>query len=580
MLETGQLVAGKYRILRRVGEGGMSVVYDAINERANKHWAVKEIKQESVKESEVTRYNLLAEREILRKLSHPGLPSIVDIVDEDGFFLIVMDYIEGVPLSSVLEEEGPQPQELVVDWAGQLCDVYSYLHSQNPPIIYRDLKPGNVMLRPNGSLCIIDFGTAREYKAGRIDDTIALGTKGYAAPEQHGIHQTDPRTDIYNLGATLYHLLTGHNPSEPPFEIRPIREHDPELSSGLEGIIATCTQQNPEERYQSATELAEDLAHYRDLDIEVRRRRRRLKTQSIVAAAAVVVLLASAGALNLTEGQLVSDSYTSLVSRAQAGYTSATTQAERKTATDDFLQAVEQVPERAEAYTALLRAVYAQDNSISTEEATTLQAILNGSGNKVTTNIDIFAATDPEAASLFLYELGMACFFYLDDGEITTAAKARASQYLEKALGTASLDEDRQAMAESLLLLANSAESAFDTSGRATLAAQIGSTNVTPTEMWDNLRLLTSETRLDQLDNSYIKLAIYRYVLNTIAEHYVAYNQYGIGYTEQLELVDTIGEALRALAVSSEGEDELKESLTDSVASCEKLIAVAQSNGA
>lgn len=136
-----------------------------------------------------------------------------DVLEYKDIFLIVMDYIEGRPLSLTLQEQGAQSQEVVVAWAKQLCDVLEYLHSRKPPIIYRDMKPANIMLRPDGRVMLIDFGTAREYKEEHVEDTICLGTVGYAAPEQFGGNgQTDARTDIFCLGRTLYHLLTGHKP--------------------------------------------------------------------------------------------------------------------------------------------------------------------------------------------------------------------------------------------------------------------------------------------------------------------------------------------------------------------------------
>ena len=213
MLEIGSIIDGKYKILNKIGQGGMSVVYLAMNERANKQWAIKEVRKDGVKDYEVVRQGLIAETDILKRLNHPHLPSIIDVIDRDDTFLIVMDYIEGKALDYWLKKEGAQPQERVVEWAKQICDVFGYLHSRKPPIIYRDLKPANVMLKPDGQIMIIDFGTAREFKETSIEDTSCLGTQGYAAPEQYGGHgQTDARTDIYTLGATMYHLLTGHNP--------------------------------------------------------------------------------------------------------------------------------------------------------------------------------------------------------------------------------------------------------------------------------------------------------------------------------------------------------------------------------
>ena len=256
MLENGTVIDGKYEILSKVGQGGMSVVYLALNRKAMKQWAIKEVRRDGVKDFEVVKQSLVAETDMLKKLSHPNLPDIVDIIENDDSFFIVMDYIEGKPLSKRIEESGPQPEEYVIEWARQLCDVLDYLHTQTPPIVYRDMKPSNVMLKPDGSVCLIDFGTAREYKGTNIQDTTCLGTIGYAAPEQFGGQgETDARTDIYCLGATLYHLVTGHSPAEPPYEMHPIRYWDERLSPGLEAIILKCIQKDPNDRYQSCAEL-------------------------------------------------------------------------------------------------------------------------------------------------------------------------------------------------------------------------------------------------------------------------------------------------------------------------------------
>lgn len=267
MLEIGSVIDGRYKILNEVGRGGMSVVYLAMNEKANKQWAVKEVRKDGRQNFEVVKQGLIVETDLLKKLRHPSLPSIIDVIDDKDSFLIVMDYIEGNPLSSALEESGAQPQNQVIAWAIQLCDVLGYLHAQSPPIIYRDMKPSNIMLKPDGNLTLIDFGTAREFKEKNLADTVCLGTIGYAAPEQFGrMGQTDARTDIYCLGATLYHLVTGQDPSAPPYEIGPIRQINPALSDGLERIIRKCTRRNPEDRYQSCAELMYALKHYDEID--------------------------------------------------------------------------------------------------------------------------------------------------------------------------------------------------------------------------------------------------------------------------------------------------------------------------
>ncbi len=294
MLEIGTVVDGKYKILRKIGQGGMSIVYLAMNERANKQWAIKEVRKDGVKDFGFVKQGLAVETDMLKKLRHPSLPGIIDIIEDKDMFLIVMDYIEGNPLSKVLEESGAQPQEDVIRWAKQLCDVLGYLHTRTPAIIYRDMKPANVMLKPDGNVTLIDFGTAREFKEKNIADTTCLGTVGYAAPEQFGgMGQTDARTDIYCLGATLYHLVTGMNPREYPYEIRPVREIDPALSPGLEKIILKCTRRNPQDRYQSCAELMYALESYGEIDDVYRKKQKKKLVIFFVSAALTAALGAS-----------------------------------------------------------------------------------------------------------------------------------------------------------------------------------------------------------------------------------------------------------------------------------------------
>ena len=269
MLEIGSLLDGKYKILNKIGQGGMSVVYLAMNEKANKQWAIKEMRKEKNKNYEIMKQSLITETNLLKELKHPYLPSIADIIESDDTIIIVMDYVEGRPLSDILSEEGVIEEDKVADYAIQLCDVLDYLHSQNPPIIYRDLKPANIMLRPDGKITLIDFGTARKYNYDSVSDTTCLGTIGYAAPEQFAgetLRQTDARTDIYNLGTTMYHLLTGVNPSEPPYELYPIRRWDESLSNGLEKIILRATRKDPDKRFNDCKEMSYALQHFRDLD--------------------------------------------------------------------------------------------------------------------------------------------------------------------------------------------------------------------------------------------------------------------------------------------------------------------------
>ena len=171
-------------------------------------------------------------------------------------------------MTKKLAEEGRFSETLILDWAKQLSKAYEYLHSFVPnPIIYRDMKPSNIILCKSGALKLIDFGIAREYKAQSKNDTVFIGTRGYAAPEQYGTGQTDILSDIYSLGITLYQLLTGKSPNEAPFEIKPVRYFDSGLSEDIEKIIGRCTRQDPSERYQSTEELLGDLRQMEDKNV-------------------------------------------------------------------------------------------------------------------------------------------------------------------------------------------------------------------------------------------------------------------------------------------------------------------------
>lgn len=181
MLKIGSVIDGKYKILNIVGKGGMSIVYLAMNEKANKQWAIKEIRKKDYCDFEMDKKEI----EMMKRLKHPNLPGIADVIEEKESLLIVMDYIEGRSLEDLVQECGPLDEKSVIKWAKQLCDVLTYLHTRTPPIIYRDMKPANVMLKPDGNVMLIDFGAAREYKLTNQKDTVLLGTRGYAAPEQY-----------------------------------------------------------------------------------------------------------------------------------------------------------------------------------------------------------------------------------------------------------------------------------------------------------------------------------------------------------------------------------------------------------
>lgn len=432
MLPIGSVVEGKYKILNKVGQGGMSVVYLAMNERANKQWAIKEVRKDGEQDYEVVRQGLAIETDMLKKLQHDNLPEIIDVIDNEETFLIVMDYIEGNPLSKTLKEFGAQPQEDVIRWAKQLCDVLGYLHAQKPPIIYRDMKPSNVMLKPDGKIMLIDFGAAREFKGSSIEDTNCLGTRGYAAPEQYGGRgQTDARTDIYCLGATMYHLVTGHNPGEPPYQMYPIRKWNPDLSSGLEDIILKCTRENPDERYQSCAELMYDLEHYNELDIAYKKMQNRRWVGFLTTAVLTVVTTAAAFGFHTMESAAKKNNYDQYLADAMSGIN-------KEEQIDAYKKAIHLNPECGEAYIGLLENGFLDDSVLDASEEKELRRALGAPTGESITN-ETYLKRNNAAYEEFALHAAMAYYYFYEDSGNKTGAR----KWLDVAAGATTLEHNK-----------------------------------------------------------------------------------------------------------------------------------------
>jgi serine/threonine protein kinase len=222
----------RYRIISQIGKGGFGAVYKAMDTQfGNRLVAIKEMSQSGLDPQELANAVNAFKREalLLAVLTHPNLPRIYEQFSDAGRWYLVMDFIEGQTLEARLDQASnamgqPQglPLQTTLGIGIQLCTVLDYLHTCQPPIIFRDLKPANVMLTSHEHVYLIDFGIARHFKPGQARDTIAFGSPGYAAPEQYGKMQTTPRSDIYSLGATLHHMLTGQDPSHTPFQFAPL----------------------------------------------------------------------------------------------------------------------------------------------------------------------------------------------------------------------------------------------------------------------------------------------------------------------------------------------------------------------
>lgn len=268
-LKPGTLLNGRYQITRPLGRGGMGTVFLAEHLQLQSILAIKEVCNPGVTEEErqaaLEQYQ--REARFLVQLNHANLPKVTDAFVENDRFYLVMEYIEGVTLEARLKERGgrPLPVIQVIEWGLQIADVLAYLHSQNPPIIFRDLKPANVMVKPDNTIRLIDFGIARRFQQGAMHDTSLFGSVGYSPPEQFGKQQTDTRSDIYAFGVTLHQMLTGVDPSVHPFKFAPVININRSVPELLSKLIQQCVEMDPEARPADVHQVAMGLVAAREL---------------------------------------------------------------------------------------------------------------------------------------------------------------------------------------------------------------------------------------------------------------------------------------------------------------------------
>jgi len=559
--EVGTIIEGKYEVLKLIGKGGMSKVYLAMDQNLNKQWAVKEIeKRTRDKNNDVVIQSAMAEANMMKKLDHPSLPRIVDIIDKPDVIYVVMDYIEGEPLNNVLNKKGAQDQEQVIQWARDLCKVLDYLHTQNPPIIYRDMKPANVMLQPNGNVKLIDFGIAREYKEQNLADTVSLGTKGYAAPEQFGGKgQTDARTDVYCLGVTLYHLLTGQNPCEPPYEIYPIRYWNPQLSSGLESVVQKCTQLNPEDRYQSCAELLYALNHYDEMDESYRRKqKKKLNIFLGFAVASVVCMLTGVVFQGLKTSANNSD-YDNNIQQAQ------------KASTDEeqiayYSQAIEIKPEASDAYYGIIDA-FKNDAAFTVDEEEIFRKYFVG-------NLTTLQGTEDFADLAF--EAGKLYWYYYDYGRTDISdnqvTRMKSSiQWFEEACEFGGEGSD-------FYLMAQVYRDIGQFNKDITLNVQEASDKGTYAPYWENLKTLVETIGNSQEENEIVNLEVYKLVVNSIETYARKFKGDDITQSDMNDLLKSVENGVKNTATTTDKTEEMQTDILSRIEAAELAIENAYAN--
>jgi len=539
MAEIGTVIEGKYEILKLIGKGGMSKVYLAMDNNLNKQWAIKEIVREARdRNNEVIVQSAIAEANMMKKLDHPCLPRIVDIINHDNVIYVVMDYIEGEPLSKILQQDGAQPQEVVLEWAESLCGVLEYLHSQNPPIIYRDMKPANVMLQPNGNIKLIDFGIAREYKEHNLEDTVALGTKGYAAPEQFGGRgQTDARTDIYCLGVTLYHLLTGHNPCDPPYKLYPLRELNPSLSAGLENIIIKCTQLNPADRYDSCAELLYALRHLEESDEGYRKKQKRKIGLFFGMLATSAVFAVSGVVFNFLKNKTNNSNFDNFMIIAKTSVTD-----EEKV--ENYEKAIEIKPNSIEPYIGIVD-TFKSDASFTIEEENSLKRIINPG---------LASLRESKGYDKLAYEIGKTYWYYYeygkteeDDNQITRMKSSiqwfhDAAQYGDPE----SVDYRLATTYEQIGLFYKNI----------TVSVNEASDKRMYIEYFNNLSSLMSE--MDEEQSEMLKLEVYKLCINSLETYAYKIASDGVSKENEMMMLENIIGIVEKMETTSEKTDAMK----------------------
>ena len=455
----GRVVDNKYEIIAAIGKGGMSNVWLGRDRRLDKLWAIKEIKPNVAgRQGAANRQAIIDEANFMKRLDHPAIPRVVDIIDTGASIFVVMDYVNGTALNKAMREQGePFDQDEVIDWGIQLCDVLEYLHGLRPPVIYRDMKPSNVMLRDDGSVKVIDFGIATELLADGPADERVIGTGGYGAPEQvdaqvHATTPVDTRADVYALGTTLYSLVTGHVPrmrrdesgrSVVDFDIKPIREWDARLSDGLQTIIERACQRRPADRYQTIAEMRYDLEHCEELTAEWRATQQ-AKVDGFWMRVRVSVASALIGAACLGGSMLLRNSdYDTLLHTASVASTEernvqvadsgtgkgTARSADASEAEEALRRAIDLAPTRIEPYQQLLE-VYQDDKIFTPTESRRWLELWQAHGRDLSGDAK-YGRLCYDAGILYLcyYDyLGLKDLSSLDAAEISTASGQGAVQ--------------------------------------------------------------------------------------------------------------------------------------------------------
>ena len=403
MLKVGSWVDERYQIVEILKEGGMSIIYLARQKNVGVLRVIKEMKRKGIRNIETAKRSIEEEKKILTSLDHPFLPKVIDVVPYEDSSLIIMEYVQGKNLAEVLKDDGVQTQNDVIQWAIDICEVLDYLHNRNPKIIHKDMKPSNIMLKDERTgkhdIKLIDFGASKEYEENTLDISDTVATPGYAAPEQRKRGSiVDERTDIYGLGATMYHLLTGVKPDKNGENIKNIKKDYPSLSEHLANIILKCVQDDPNNRYQSVKELEFALLHPPGKE----------KKHIILFCFSIVLMLFFGGIALWSNASMVNiklQDYDYMLKNASD--------------TEDYYSTILMAPEKTDAYFKFID--FLRADRLTKEETSQVIKLRSGINKR---NSDGYSETvrvleelkkdNPEGYEDVCYEIGNLFLFYLD----------------------------------------------------------------------------------------------------------------------------------------------------------------------
>lgn len=390
-----KILNNRYEVIKVIHSSGMANVYMVEDSNLNKQWCLKEIIKSEAGKDEVEYRSLIREANIMKRLNHSSIPRIVTIEEEGDSIFIIMDYVDGLSVKEWLLKKGSVDQKVAVSWIKQVCGVMIYLHNRKNPIFYRDMKPDNIMIQSDGNIKVVDFGISEIISENNKIIKEALGTRGFAAPEQKKRGEPyDLRSDIFGIGRTLYYMLTGLNPSVIGENLASVREVNPSISVGLENIVNKCMEEDVSQRYQSVEEVLYDLQNYDKLD-ESYKKKLRMKVNLVwgifvVSIASILLSFIPFG----IDRSIKSSEYNTLLEVAK-----------KSGSEKDYLVVLKANPKDIRGYMGYID-VIKQDGVFSIREE---ESILNSLNPELTT-----LRSSDDYGDL-AYEMGRLYWFYYDD---------------------------------------------------------------------------------------------------------------------------------------------------------------------